>query len=192
MCIMFVPTRCQLAGCIAQASHEMRTLPAPCLSGHAWLSLSPTCTPRVVCSRQKVAGSCRCRGATVAEEWEHLTLKCLLSLVSASRLAQAHMQSRDQDKNGLLVLTPMHCTVHNSCLAQWVPEPSWAQRSLLITSLLKSAPLLRGCAGAQSPLCPLFCLTGASMPGLAPRASLESASQRCSLPGKQRPALNMP
>lgn len=35
--------------------------------------------------------------------WEHLTLECLLSIVSASKQAQGHMQSKDVEQNTLLV-----------------------------------------------------------------------------------------
>jgi len=39
----------------------------------------------------------------VVGEWEQLSLQCLLGFVSASRPAQGYLQSRDPDKNGLLV-----------------------------------------------------------------------------------------
>ncbi|KAL3142038.1 hypothetical protein ABBQ32_004670 [Trebouxia sp. C0010 RCD-2024] len=47
----------------------------------------------------------RLRGANVCGEWEHLALQCLLAFVSASHQAQGFMQSRDQERNGLLMLT---------------------------------------------------------------------------------------
>lgn len=52
--------------------------------------------------------ACRSRGATVEGECGQLTLHCLLAFVSASRHAQGHLQSRDPDKNGLLVLPMLH------------------------------------------------------------------------------------
>ncbi|KAL0021859.1 hypothetical protein WJX77_009077 [Trebouxia sp. C0004] len=46
----------------------------------------------------------RSRSAMVVGEWEQLSLQCLLGVVSASRPAQGYLQSRDPDKNGLLML----------------------------------------------------------------------------------------
>ncbi len=64
-----------------------------------------SCTCAHVCAASVTEAWCRSRGATVVGQWEQLSLQCLLGFVSASRPAQGYLQSRDPDKNGLLVLS---------------------------------------------------------------------------------------